>query len=314
MPELTGSLALGAFLSSMLRVSTPVLLPSMGSLLAERAGVINVGLEGMMLTAAFAGVVTTGFGAPLWVGLVAAVAASSGLALLLAFVHCQLRADLIIAGLAINLLASGLTAALLFELTGDRGSTAGLPSLAVPTLELPLLGAVPFFGEFLYTVLGSQSLLTWVALLSPFLVGIVLYRSRFGVRVRAAGQNPEAAAVAGVAVRRIRYLALLWSGVFAGLGGAFLGMGYLTMFQRDFVAGRGFVALAAPILGRGRPLPTAAAALLFGAADAFSLRLLSSSVSSQLIHAFPYFVTLTALALFAGWAVWKRAAAFRRPS
>ena len=314
MADLTGTFAIGAFLSSMLRVSTPVLLPSMGSLLAERAGVINVGLEGMMLTAAFAGVVTTGFGAPLWVGLVAALAASAGLALLLGFVHCQLRADLIIAGLAINLLASGLTAALLFELTGDRGSTAGLPSLAVPTLELPQLNAVPVVGGFLYAVLGSQNLLTWAALLSPILVGIILYRTRFGVRLRATGQNPEAAAVAGVAVRRIRYLALIWSGVLAGLGGAFLGMGYLTIFQRDFVAGRGFVALAAPILGRGRPLPTAAAALLFGAADAFSLQLLSRRVSSQLIHAFPYVVTLAALALFAGWAVWKRATSLRRPN
>lgn len=314
MGEFVGMLATGAFLGSMLRVSTPVLLPSMGWLLAERAGVINVGLEGMMLAAAFTGVITTGFGAPLWVGVGAALAASVGLALVLAFVHCQLRADLIIAGLAINLLASGLTAALLFELTGDRGSSAGLPSLAVPTLRLPFLEGLPLIGPFLFNVFGDQNLLTWMALVSPIVVGIVLYRTRFGVRLRATGQNPEAAAVAGVATKRMRYLALAWSGVFAGLGGVFLGMAYLTIFQRDFVAGRGFIALAAPILGRGRPLPTAAAAVLFGAADTFSLQVLPSRLPDRLLLAFPYLVTLAALALFAGWATWKRTTALRRPS
>lgn len=280
-------------LLAVLRAATPLLYAALGGLLSELGGKINVALEGLMLVAAFAGVIAAiypppGLPAALlpWWGLLAGLLAALLLAMLLALLHLECGADLVVAGIALNLLASGLTVFLLDELAGDKGSSARFATPALPSLALPGLGAVHLL------VLGA-----------PLLAGalwLFLCHTRPGAWLRAAGENPAAAHAAGIPVRRMQYLALLGSGLLAGLGGVYLSMGYLTLFQADMTAGRGYLALAAVFVGRRSLAGVCGAALLFGAAGVLATRLGAFDVPPQLLAMLPPLVTIAALAL-PGW-------------
>ncbi len=285
-----------AFLAGILRVTTPILLPALGGLISELAGVINIALEGTMLVAAFAGVVVSAYTRSPWLGLLAAVLASLFFAFLLAFFHLALKADLILAGLAMNLLASSGTIFLLFTLTGDKGSSSKLASLTLPALDMPALVSVPLLGP----ILNGHNLIVYLAFGLVPLVWFLLYRTPYGIHLRAVGAHPEAAASAGLNVQRIRYSALLLSGLLAGLGGVYMGMGYLQLFQRDMTAGRGFIALAAVFMGRRHPVGTMLAALLFGAAEALANQLGNLRIPPQWVQMIPYLATVLALAIYAG--------------
>ncbi|MCS7252216.1 MAG: ABC transporter permease [Anaerolineae bacterium] len=284
-----------AFLASVLRVTTPILLPALGGLISELAGVINIALEGIMLTAAFVGVVVSAYTQSPWLGLAAALLASALLALGLAFFHLELKADLILSGLALNLLASGGTVFALYSLTGDKGTSAALASRAMPALNLPFLEGVPILGP----ILNQHNVMVYIAFLMVGVIGLLLYRTRWGIHVRAVGANPEVAASVGLNVRALRYQALVLSGVLAGLGGVYMSMGYLQLFQRDMIAGRGFIALAAVFMGGRRPLGTMLAALLFGAADALANQLGALQIPPQWVQMIPYTATVSALAIYA---------------
>lgn len=300
-----------AFLASILRVATPILLPSLGALLSDRAGVINIGLEGIMLVSAFTGVVfsayaqtwfgqETGLVIGPWLGLLMGVIASILMALLLAFFHLRLKADLILSGIAINILGSAGTVAIMYELTGDRGNTSTLPSLVIPFIQLPeFINDIPVIGPFIFQILDNQSAMTWIAFIAVFLVAFMLYRTPFGMHLRAAGENPEAAASVGIPVQRTRYIALMLSGLLAGLGGIHMSMGYLSLFQRDMTSGRGFIALATPLLGGNNPYGTMAASLVFGFFDALASRIGSLQIPSQLPQMVPYVATVMALVVYA---------------
>lgn len=300
-----------AFLASILRVATPILLPSLGALISDRAGVINIGLEGMMLVSAFTGVIfsayaQTWFGTETgliigpWLGLVMGLVVAALMALLLAFFHLRLKANLILSGIAISLLGSAGTVAIMYELTGDRGNTSTLPSLVIPFIQLPeFINNIPVIGPFFFQIFDNQSAMTWIAFIMVFLVAFMLYRTPFGVHLRAAGENPEAAASVGIPVKRTRYIALLLSGLLAGLGGIHMSMGYLSLFQRDMTAGRGYIALATPLLGGNTPYGTMAASLVFGFFDALSNRLGSLQIPSQLPQMIPYVATVMALVVYA---------------
>src|SRR5690606_29039714 len=202
----------------MLRVATPILLPSLGALLSDRAGVINIGLEGMMLGSAFTGVIVSAYslqwlgpetGAALgpWLGLLAGVAVAVLMALLLGLFHLRLKADLILSGIALNILGSAATVAIMYELTRDRGNPSNLRSLVVPFIQLPsFINDIPIVGPFIYGVFNNQSVMTWVAFLSVGVVWYVLYRTPFGMHLRAAGENPAAAESVGIRVVRTRYM------------------------------------------------------------------------------------------------------------
>lgn len=293
--EILGSILSVTFAAGVLRVTTPILLPALGGLISDLAGVINIALEGTMLVAAFTGVVVSSLTGSAWLGLAAALAASALISLILAFVHLHLRADLILAGIAVNFLASGGTVFLLYSLTGDKGTSSRLASLTMPYVHLPVLRDIPVLGP----ILSGQNLLVYVAFLMVGVVWIFLYRTVAGVHLRAAGSNPDAAATAGISVRRTRYRALVYSGLLAGLGGAHMSMGYLQLFQRDMTAGRGFIALAAVFLGGRHPLGTMLAALLFGCADALATHLGSLRIPPQYVQMIPYLVTVGALAIYA---------------
>ena len=273
-----------AFLAAILRVMTPILLPSMGALISEKAGVINIGLEGMMLSSAFTGVVVSAYAqdwfgseaglAAAWLGLVCGVTVSVLLSLVLAFFHLNLKGDLILSAIALNVLGSSATVAIMFELTGDRGNTSTLASLQMPFIQLPeFINQIPIIGAFIFGVFNNQSIMTWIAFISVGLVSYFMYRTPIGMHLRAVGENPEAAASVGINVKRVQYLALALSGMFAGLGGIHMGMGYLSLFQRDMTAGRGFIALVTPALGGGTPIGTMVASSIFGFFDALGIRI-----------------------------------------
>ena len=299
------------FLAAILRVTTPILLPSLGALISEKAGVLNIGLEGMMLSSAFTGVVVSAyaqdwFGAETgtaigpWLGLLLGVCVSLLLSFLLALFHLDLKGDLFLSGIALNIFGSSATVAIMFELTGDRGNTSTLASLQMPFIQLPeFIKQIPIIGGFIFGVFDNQSVMTWVAFIAVFFVTFFLYRTPFGMHLRAVGENPEAAASVGINVKRIRYLALLISGFFAGLGGIHMSMGYLQLFQRDMTAGRGFIALVTPSLGGGTPAGAMVASSIFGFFDALGIRIGSLEIPSQLPQSIPYFATVLALVIYA---------------
>lgn len=300
-------LLLGASLAvAVLRATTPILLAAWGGLISDLAGSLNVALEGLMLIAAFFGVIVSLHAAAWWpglpawvlpwVGCAAGLAAALLTAALLAFFHLELGADLIVAGIAVNILAAGLTVFLLATLVGDKGSTAGLNSPGLPTLRIPGVGQLPALDMLLNGEGGhGHHVLTYVAFAGTAVMGFLLSRTRYGLWIRAVGENPRAALGAGIPVKRVRYVALLSSGLFAGLGGLYLSMGYLKLFQAEMTAGRGFLALAVIFLGARTPLGTLGAALLFGASATLATQLGAIDIPTQLLHMLPPLVTLAAL-------------------
>ncbi|MFN8527202.1 MAG: ABC transporter permease [Anaerolineae bacterium] len=296
-----------AFLAAILRVTTPILLPSLGALLSDRAGVINIGMEGMMLGSAFTGVVVSAYSAPIvgttfapWLGLIAGCSVSILMALLLGLFHLRFKGDLVLSGVAMNVLGSAATVAILYELTGNRGDSGDLASFQMPFIHLPeFIRSIPVIGGFIFSVFDNQSVMTWIAFLSIIVVWFILYRTPFGMHLRAAGENPSAAESVGIRVTRVRYAALALSGLFAGFGGVHLSMGYLDLFQRDMTSGRGFIALATPLLGGNTPLGTGIASLVFGFFDALAIRIGSLQIPSMLPQMVPYIAVVMALVIYA---------------
>jgi ABC-type uncharacterized transport system permease subunit len=267
-----------ALLFSAIRLATPLLLAALGGLYSERSGVINIGLEGLMLAGAFTAAVTTHYSNNPWVGLLAAILAGIGVALIHAVACIRYRADQVVSGTAINILFLGVPALLSGALFASTGATPQVPKEQL----LPLAPIVLAFA--LVPV-------TWW----------VLNRTPFGLRLRAVGENPEAADTAGVNVARVRYAGVLLSGALAAIGGAYLSIGQSSLFTRNMTAGRGFIALAALIFGKWRPVQTMLACLLFGAAEALSIQMQGvSEIPVQFIQIIPYVLTIIVLAGFIG--------------
>ena len=229
------------FVYMWIRVVTPILLPALGGAICNRAGVVNLGLEGIMLLSALAGVLGSAFGGNLLAGLAAGLGTALVVSLVFAYFHLNLKANATICGTAINTFASGFTVLLLFTITGEKGTSASLKSFSFPTVNIPLIEDIPVIGK----ILSGHNLMTYVALLAVLVVWFLLYKMPLGLRIRSVGENPDAASSVGVNVRRTRYIAILLCGVLTGLGGMYMSMGYLGMFTREMVAGRGFIALAA---------------------------------------------------------------------
>lgn len=279
-----------ALCAAMLRYATPLTFAAIGGLFSERSGVVNIGLEGMMLAGAFFGIYgadVTGSWLP---GVLIGMAAGGVLALIHAAFSISLRADQIVSGVAINLLALGVTGYVYLDHYGPQGTPDTISR--VPSLDLPI-DWIPFFGD----VLGNMSLLVWVALALVAATWVVVFRTPIGLRLRSVGENPLAAETAGLSVVRTRYLAVVTSGTLAAAGGAYLSVGFVGSFTQNMTAGRGFIALAALIFGRWRPAGALTAALLFGFSSALAQRLPAFSPSAAtLFQALPYALTLVAVA------------------
>ena len=246
-----------------------------------------------MLAGALAGVLVSALTQNAWLGLLAALATGAALAALLSVAIHLLRADLVLAGIALNMAAAAGTTLALFAITGDKGMSGSLPSLVLPAIHLPLIDTMPVVG----VLLSGHHVLTYAAFLSVPLVVVLVTRTPFGLAMRAVGEDPQAAAATGIPVLRVQVTALLISGLFAGAAGAFLSMGYVSWFSQNMTAGRGFIALAADVMGFGYAWGTLAAALLLGAAEATTLSLQGFGVPSELLQAIPYLVPVLAMVL-----------------
>jgi simple sugar transport system permease protein len=285
-----------AVLISALHLAVPLIYPTLGGLISERSGVMNIGMEGMMLIGAFAGVATTYLVGNPWVGLLAAILAGLATGAILALLCVTLRADQVVAATAINLLGAGLTAALIPAMWGLDGTS---PSVAkITPWDVPLLSDLPGVG----VVFSSLTALDYGALAVALAVWWVVFRTDAGLRLRACGESPQAADSAGVAVIRTRFLAVTASGAFAAVGGAYLSLVSIGLFQASMTQGRGYLALAAMIFGKWRVWPGVLACLLFGLADAVQLRLqiADTMLPPDLLLALPYLLALVALATFVG--------------
>jgi len=280
-----------ALFAAMLRFATPLIFAAMGGILSERSGVINIGLEGMMLMGAFFGI----FGADVlgswFLGILVGVASGAALALVHAAVSIHLRADQVVSGTAINILALGITGYVFIYHYGNEGTPGNVPR--VPNLTLPLIEDIPFVGE----ALGQMNWLTLAALLLVPILTLYLFRTRGGLRLRSVGEKPRAADSVGLPVIRTRYLAVVASGALSALGGVYLSIALLGSFSQNMTAGRGFIALAAVIFGSWRPYGALAGALLFGFSSALARRLPEFSESTAvLFEALPYVLTLVVVA------------------
>jgi simple sugar transport system permease protein len=283
-----------ALLAAALRYATPLTFAALGGVTSERAGVVNIGLEGMMLTGAFFGA----WGADVtssWVGGIAiGLAAGAVMGLVHAVFAVSLRADQIVSGVAINFLALGITGYLFVKIYGAEGTPDDLP--VIPDVHLPI-GWIPFLGD----ALEQLNLLIWLGLIAVAALSIFLFRTPQGLRLRSVGENPLAADTAGISPIRVRYYAVVASGAFAALGGAFLSIGFVHSFNQGMSAGKGFIALAAVIFGKWKPGGALAAALLFGSASALAQRLpVFSPTGAVLFQALPYVLTLIAVAGLVG--------------
>jgi ABC-type uncharacterized transport system permease subunit len=281
----------GPLVASTLVWATPLTFAAIGGMFSERSGVVNIGLEGMMLAGAFFACLGADKFNSWAMGLVCAAIAGAGFAAVHAVFAIQLRADQIVGGTAINFLALGVTGYFFIQVYGDNGTPGNLPT--IPDVNIPGLKNVTFLGD----AIGSLNIMIWASFVLLIVAHVVLFKTAIGLRIRSVGEHPRAADTVGINVYATRYGAVILSGVLAALGGAYLSIGFVGSFGENMTAGRGFIALAAVIFGNWRPFGAFAAAVLFGASTALSFRLaVYSDSASVLFQALPYVLTLIAVA------------------
>lgn len=282
------------YLVASLRLTVPLAFAALGGLYSERSGVLNIALEGMLLTGAFASAVATLYTGNVWVGVLAALVAGGLVGLLHALLCVSLRVDQLVSGLAINLVAAGLTSFLArLAFSGGAQQLPGIEAISIPGLaSLPIIGALLF----------KQDLLVYLLVVLVFFTTYILFHTSPGLTLRAVGEYPRAADTAGISVHQVRYLCVFISGCLAGLGGAYLSLVQVKFFAEGMSAGKGFIAIAALIFGKWRPLGTACACLMFGATEALQLRIqaLGVNIPYQFLVMLPYAIALLALVGLAG--------------
>ncbi|MEM8631271.1 MAG: ABC transporter permease [Pseudomonadota bacterium] len=303
-------------LDSTVRLATPLLLACLAGLYSERAGIFDIGLEGKMLAAAFFSAAIAVVSGSVWIGLVAGIMASVALSLIHGLASITFRGNQLISGVAINFLASGLTVLIAqawFQQGGRTPSLSGAERfnpISLPFSET--FASIPIFGPVYGQLISGHTFLVYVALLAVPLSWWLLFRTRFGLRLRAVGENPAAVDTAGISVTRLRYVAVMICGVLCGLAGAYLATGLAAGFVKEMSAGRGFIALAALIFAKWRPWYALYACLLFGFLEAIGNRyqnidILGITLPVQFMQALPYILTVVILAGFVGKAIPPRA-------
>jgi simple sugar transport system permease protein len=302
MNPLLQSILSAEFGFAIFRVMTPLLYAAIGVSISNLAGTINISMEGTMLVSAFVGVIVSAFTNSLILALLAGVASGVAMGAILSYFHLQLKANVILAAIALNIFATGITVFLLFIASGDKGSSSSLRSLLFPEVHIPLIRSIPVLG----TIISGHNVMTYGAFLAVFVFYIITFKTPLGLRIRAVGQSPDAAESVGINVNRTRMWALMLSGFFGAFGGLYLSMGYVSWFARDMTAGRGWIAIAAATLGGYMPLGTFLASLLFGAVNALAIYLASLQIPSELITLIPYAATVIALTIYSAQALKKR--------
>ena len=299
-----------SLLDSTIRIATPLIFCAMAGIFSERSGIIDIGLEGKMLLSAFVAASATFLTGSPWIGLFSAVVASGFASVIHGFACITNKGDQVISGLAINILASGLTITVGIALFSRGGQTPSLGSdQRFMPIDFPfqsLTNNIPLFGDLYSEVISGHNILVYLSLLAVFVTYYMVFKTRFGLRLRAVGEKPEAVDTAGISVIRMRYQAVIIAGMLCGLAGAYLSIAHGAGFGREMSAGKGYIALAAMIFGKWNPIPTLFACLLFGFLEALGNRLqgvelfLIGEVPVQFMQALPYILTVILLAGFIG--------------
>lgn len=282
------------FLSATFRATTPILFATLAASIASKCGITNMALEGMMLFGALFGVIFTAMFQNLFIGFLITMIIGGFIGLFFAFFVLKLKTDSILAAIAINLMATGGTILILLLLSGDRGISTSIKSLQMPNVVIPGINQIPIIGN----ILSGQNLLTYLSFFMVLFMHIFLYKTPLGLRIRAVGENKDAAESVGISSKKIQYIALIISGVLASMGGFFLSGGYMSYFTTSMTAGRGFIALAASAMGGNTPVGGFLVSLIFGGAQSIANILQLGSWPYELVDMLPYVTTIIGLAIY----------------
>ena len=279
---------------SVFRLSTPLIFAALAAVINKKAGMLNMALEGMMLSAALGGVVFAGATNNVWIGLVGAVVIGVIVGWVIAFANISGQTDLYLTCIAVNLAATGGTVFAMFLLTGEKATTsAAIKAYTLPSITIPLIDKIPLIGP----MISGHNVLTYFSFISIFLVWFFLYKTRLGLRMRAVGENPQAASSVGINVKKIGYISFLIAGVLCGFGGAFMSMGWVSFFMKNMINGRGYIGLSAMNIAEGNPIGSGIAAVFFGFSDALATTLKSQggTFPTEFLDMIPYAATIIAL-------------------
>ena len=293
-----------AFIAEIFRMATPLVFAAMAALICRQAGMFNMGIEGMILCSALSAATFAHLFQNVWIGLLGAILMGLLTGLIIAFVSITGKADLYLTCIAFNLAATGGTVFVMFLMTGEKSTTSGaFKSFQIPNIDIPVIKDIPVLGR----IISGQSLLTWVALVSVFLMWLLLKRTRLGLRIRAVGENPHAAESVGISVPKVGYISFSICGIMSGLAGAFLSMSWVTYFMRNMANGRGYIGLSAQNMANGEPIGSAIAGVFFGFCQALSITMKNQTkFPTEFLEMIPYAATIIALGLTGMLAIRKR--------
>lgn len=294
MSAILNSVMTPSFLYSIIRVATPLILASLGAVITSNAGITNIGIEGVMLISALAGVFASAFGFGPWFGLLIAILTGVVCSLAIGYVSMILKADSVLTCIAFNTMALGGTVYFMYAVVKDKGTTLALSSGKLPSIHIPFIQNIPLVGD----VISNHNVISYAAFVMIFVVYVLLYKTPLGLRIRSAGKSPKALSSVGVSLIKTRYIALGISGILGGMAGAFMSMGYVTWFSKNMTAGRGFIALAADAMGNSTPLGATLSSLLFAIAEALSYSLQVTTIPPELVQMLPYLVTIIGLIVY----------------
>lgn len=280
-----------AFIFVVIRVGVPLLFASMSAYVASLAGIPNIAVEGIMIMAALFGVYFSAITASAWLGLLGAIAIGVVMALILAFFTLKMKANPIMVGIALNLFAADFSVWLLLIWTGSKGTTASLASKVLPTIHIPFIKDIPFLGE----IISGHYFLTYVCVIVAILIFILVYKTPFGLRMKACGLDAHTAESVGVKVDKVKIIAIVLSGILAALGGAYLSMGYLSVYSNNMTASRGWIGIAANAVGQGNFLIVIATTIVFAIAQGVVNQLILTSLPAELVNIIPYLCVLIGL-------------------
>ncbi len=282
------------YLFTVIRVMTPILFAGLSCMVFLKGGIDPIGIEGIMLLSAMAGSVGAYYTNSAFGGVIVAILCGIIVCFLFGFATLQLKSVEILAGIAINTLAAGLTIFIIYYVVGEKGSTQSLANPIVGNLDIPIIKNIPILGE----IISGHNVLTYIGLILMFVLSFMLNKTPLGLRIRSVGENRVAAESVGINVMKYKYIALAIAGTMAGLGGAFMSMGYVSFFSKSMIAGRGWIGMAAEAMGRGNPFGIFASSLIFGIADSLSVRLQLFNLPSQLVNTIPYVITIVTISIY----------------
>ena len=282
-----------AFIFVVIRVGVPLMFASMSAYVASIAGIPNIAVEGIMIMAALFGVYFSAMTASAWLGLLGAIAIGIVMALVMAFFTMKMKANPIMIGIALNLFAADFSVWLLLVWTGSKGTTASLPSKVLPTINIPFIEDIPILGE----IISGHYFLTYVCILLAILIWILVYKTPFGLRMKACGLDEHTAESVGVKVEKVRLIAIILSGILAAMAGAYLSMGYLSMFSSNMTASRGWIGIAAEAVGQGNFLIVVLTTIVFAIAQGVVNQLILTNLPAELVNIIPYVCVLIGLVM-----------------